>query len=251
MKDARVLLECGAYEGERPKREVEFSYQCWELVYAFVSLGPEDYKPVLVENPKLRPFCVEFEPKHVDVERQAALTSQPSSPSHPDEQSKEDELADAEDEEPFKLDDILKNDALERLGNKQLRRKFKNKQVDGGTDLDPNLLFEVEGEIGLVPIVHSEVGGGTDLVPYVPSELGGRTDLVPTLPSEVEKKTDEVPTLPSDFISRGGYDSNKERSAAKVTKGIEIEEHHGEVPIEHTDEHQEPSEQANAPSLLA
>ncbi|KAL3679367.1 hypothetical protein R1sor_022323 [Riccia sorocarpa] len=70
MKDARALLECGAYEGDRSKREVEFSYPCWQLVYAFVSLGPQDYKPVLVENPKLRPFSVEFEPKHADVERQ-------------------------------------------------------------------------------------------------------------------------------------------------------------------------------------
>ncbi|KAL3694521.1 hypothetical protein R1sor_008172 [Riccia sorocarpa] len=143
-----------------------------------------------VENPKLRPFSVEFEPKHADVERQvkegdqptnikmkapqwefvrmealndrelvhplskrtafcsrllanfsaeeiqswtslaepggasqlastsqAALTSQPSSPSHHDEQSKEDQFAVAEDEEPFILDDILKANAIERLGN--------------------------------------------------------------------------------------------------------------------------------------
>ncbi|KAL3676181.1 hypothetical protein R1sor_026129 [Riccia sorocarpa] len=33
-------------------------------------------------------------------------------------------------------------------------------------------------------------------------------------------------------------------------KSIETEEHHG-VPAEHTDEHQEPSEQSNAPGLLA
>ncbi|KAL3692016.1 hypothetical protein R1sor_005667 [Riccia sorocarpa] len=146
MKDARALLECDAYEGDRSKREMEFSYPCWQLVYAFVSLGPQDYKPVLVENPKLRPFSVEFEPKHADVERQkwfagykaakklasssqpggasqlastsqAALTSQRSSPSHHDKQSKEDELAVAEDEEPFVLDDILKANAVERLGN--------------------------------------------------------------------------------------------------------------------------------------
>ncbi|KAL3675768.1 hypothetical protein R1sor_025716 [Riccia sorocarpa] len=48
---------------------------------------------------------------------QAALTSQRSSPSHHDKQSKEDELAVAEDEEPFVLDDILKANAIERLGN--------------------------------------------------------------------------------------------------------------------------------------
>ncbi|KAL3682700.1 hypothetical protein R1sor_000722 [Riccia sorocarpa] len=78
MKDARALLECGAYEGDRSKHEVEFSYPCWQLVYAFVSLGPQDYKPVLVENPKLRPFSVEFEPKHADVERQVKEGDQPT-----------------------------------------------------------------------------------------------------------------------------------------------------------------------------
>ncbi|KAL3676202.1 hypothetical protein R1sor_026150 [Riccia sorocarpa] len=400
MKDARALLECGAYEGDRSKREVEFSYPCWQLVYAFVSLGPQDYKPVLVENPKLRPFSVEFEPKHADVERQVkegdqptnikmkaprwefvgmealndrelvhplskraafcsrllanfsaeentvldffsggvftreallmardviyfansepeaefvakyskelvrhservqkwfarykaakkpasssqpggasqlastsqALTSQRSSPSHHDEQSKEDELAVAEDEEPFVLDDILKANAVERLGNRAtiesitegyaeeiksvteaISEEFKDKQVDGGTGLDPNLLSEVDGGVGLVPTVPSAVGGGTDLVPVVPSEVGGGSDLAPTPPSEVEEKTDEVPTLPDDFIPRGEYDSIKERSAAEVMKGIETEEHHG-VPAEHTDEHLEPSEQSNAPGLLA
>ncbi|KAL3686279.1 hypothetical protein R1sor_008853 [Riccia sorocarpa] len=99
--------------------------------------------------------------------------------------------------------------------------------------------------------MHSEVGGGTDLVPAVPSEVGGGTDFAPTPPSEVEKKTDEVPTLPSDFIPRGEYDSNKERSIAEVTKAIETEEHHGEVHAKHTDEHQEPSEQSHVPGLLA
>ncbi|KAL3684434.1 hypothetical protein R1sor_002456 [Riccia sorocarpa] len=401
MKDARALLECGAYEGDRSKREVEFSYPCWQLVYAFVSLGPQDYKHVLVENPKLRPFSVEFEPKHADVERQvkeddqptnikmkaprwefvgmealndrglvhplskraafcsrllanfsaeentvldffsggvftreallmardviyfansepeakfvakyskelvrhservqkwfarykaakkpaslsqpggasqlastsqAALTSQRSSPSHHDEQSKEDELAVAEDEEPFVLDDILKANAVERLGNRAtiefitkgyaeeiksvteaISEEFKDKQVDGGTGLDPNLLSEVDGGVGLVPTVPSAVGGGTDLVPVVPSEVGGGSDLAPTPPSEVEEKTDEVPTLLDDFILRGEYDSIKERSAAEVMKGTETEEHHG-VPAEHIDEHLEPSEQSNAPTLLA
>ncbi|KAL3697582.1 hypothetical protein R1sor_011658 [Riccia sorocarpa] len=326
------------------------------------NLGPQDYKPILVENPKLRPFSVEFEPKHADVERrvkeddqptnikmkaprwefvgmealndrelvhslskrvafcsrllanfsaeentvldffsggvftreallmardviyfangepeaefvakyskelvshservrkwfaryktakkpasssqpggasqiastsQAALTSLRSSPSHHDEQSKEDELAVAEDEEPFVLDDILKANVVERLGNRAtiesitegyaeeiksiteaISEEFKDKQVDGGTGLDPNLLSEVDGGVGLVHTVPSAVGGGTDL---------------------------------------GEYDSIKERSAAEVMKGIETEEHHG-VPAEHTDEHQEPSEQSNAPGLLA
>ncbi|KAL3690544.1 hypothetical protein R1sor_016853 [Riccia sorocarpa] len=68
MKDARSLLECGAYEGERTKREVELSYPCWQLVYVFVSFGSEDYKPLLVENPKLQPFIVKFEPKNANVE---------------------------------------------------------------------------------------------------------------------------------------------------------------------------------------
>ncbi|KAL3696086.1 hypothetical protein R1sor_010162 [Riccia sorocarpa] len=300
-------------------------------------LGPQDYKLVFVENPKLRPFSVEFEPKHADVERQVkkgddaqstnikmkaprwefvgmealndcelvhplskrgglssrllanfsaeentildffsggvftreallmardviyfansepkvefvakysnklvryiervkkwfarykaakkpasagqpatasqlASTSQPSSPSHPDEQSKEDELANVEDEEPFVLDDILKAIyVVERL--EAISEEFKDKQVDGGTDLDPNLLSEVDGGIGLVPTVPSEVGGGTDIVLVVPSEVGGGTDFAPTPPSEVEEKTDEVPTLPSDFIPQEEYDSNKE-----------------------------------------
>ncbi|KAL3682173.1 hypothetical protein R1sor_000195 [Riccia sorocarpa] len=396
MKDACALLECGAYEGDKSKREVEFSYPCWQLVYAF--------KLVLVENPKLRPFSVEFEPKHADVERQvkegdqptnikmkaprwefvgreplndrglvhplskraafcsrllanfsaeentvldffsggvftqeallmtrdviyftnsepeaefvakyskervrhservqkwfarykaakkpasssqpggasqlastsqAALTSQRSSPSHHDEQSKEDELAVAEDEEPFVLDDILKANAVERLGNRAtiefitegyaeeiksvteaISEEFKDKQVDGGTGLDPNLLSEVDGGVGLVPTVPSAVGVPTvpsavGVPPVVPSEVGGGSDLAP--PSEVEEKTDEVPTLPDDFIPRGEYDSIKERSAAEVMKGTETEEHHG-VPAEHTDEHLEPSEQSNAPTLLA
>ncbi|KAL3679479.1 hypothetical protein R1sor_022435 [Riccia sorocarpa] len=78
MKDARALLEYGAYKGDRSKREVEFSYPCWQLVYTFVNLGPQDYKPVLVENPKLRPFFVEFEPKHANVERQVKEGDQPT-----------------------------------------------------------------------------------------------------------------------------------------------------------------------------
>ncbi|KAL3694900.1 hypothetical protein R1sor_008551 [Riccia sorocarpa] len=200
---------------------------------------------------------------------QAALTSQRSSPSHHDEQSKEDELAVAEDEVPFVLDDILKANVVERLGNRAtiecitegyaeeiksvteaISDEFKHKQVDGGTDVDLNLLSEVDGGVGLVPTVPSAVGGGTDLVHVVPSEVGGGSDLAPTPPSEVEEKTDEVPTLPDDFIPRGEYDSIKERSAAEVMKGIETEEHHG-VPAEHTYEHLEPSEQSNAPGLLA
>ncbi|KAL3694861.1 hypothetical protein R1sor_008512 [Riccia sorocarpa] len=389
------IVRCGAYEGDRSKREVEFSYPCWQLVYAFVNLGLQDYKPVLVENPKLWPFSIEFEPKHADVERQvkegdqptnikmkaprwefvgmealndrelvhplskraafcsrllanfsakentvldffsggvftrkallmardviyfansepeaefvakyskelvrhservqkwfarykaakkptssiqpggasqiastsqAAFTSQRSSPTHHDEQSKEDELAVAEDEEPFVLDDILKANAVERLENRAtiesitegyaeeiksvteaISEEFKeDKQVDGGTGLDSNLLSEVDGGVGLVPTVPSAVGGGTDLVPVVPSEVGGGSDLAPATPSE-------VPTLPEDFIPRGEYDFIKERSVAEVMKGIEAEEHHG-VPVEHTDEHQEPSEQSNVPGLLA
>ncbi|KAL3678608.1 hypothetical protein R1sor_021564 [Riccia sorocarpa] len=201
---------------------------------------------------------------------QAALTSQPSSPSHHNEQSKEDALAVAEDEEPFVLDDILKANAVERLGNRAtiesitegiaeeiksiteaISEEFKDKQVEGGTGLDPNMLSEVEGGVGLVPIVPSTVGGGTDLVHAVYSEVSGGFDFAPTPPSELEEKTDEVPTLLDDLIPRGEYDSIKERSAAEVMKGIETEEHHGVVPVEHTDEHQKPSEQSNAPGLLA
>ncbi|KAL3689778.1 hypothetical protein R1sor_016087 [Riccia sorocarpa] len=94
-----------------------------------------------------------------------------------------------------------------------ISEEFKDKQVDGGTGLDPNLLSEVDGGVGLVPIVLSAVGGGTDLVHVVPSEVGGGSDLAPTPPSE-------VPTLLDDFIPRGEYDSIKERSAAEVMKGL-------------------------------
>ncbi|KAL3676561.1 hypothetical protein R1sor_026509 [Riccia sorocarpa] len=321
MKDARAVLECGAYEGDRSKREVEFSYPCWQLVYAFVSLGPQDYKPVLVENPKLRPFSVEFEPKHADVERQVKEGDQPTNIKmkaprwefvgmevlndrglvHP--LSKRAAfcsrlLANFSAEENTVLDffsgGVFTREALlmardviyfansepeaefvakyskelvrhsERVQKwfaegyaeeiksvtEAISEEFKDKQVDGGTGLDPNLLSEVDGGVGLVSTVPSAVGGGTDLVPVVPSEVGGGSDLAPTPPSEVEEKTDEVPTLPDDFIPRGEYDSIKERSAAEVMKGTETEEHHG-VPVEHTDEHLEPSEQSNAPTLLA
>ncbi|KAL3694600.1 hypothetical protein R1sor_008251 [Riccia sorocarpa] len=376
MKDARALLECGAYEGDRSKREVEFSYPCWQLVYAFVSLGPQDYKPVLVENPKLRPFSVEFEPKHVDVERQVKECDQPTNIKmnaprwefvgmealndrglvHPLSKkaafcsqllanfsaeentvldfvsgcvfSREALLmardviyfANSEPEAefvakyskelvrhservqkwfarykaaknlllrvslvarvslllrvklPLRVSVLLRvtmTSSRKRMRNRAtiefitegyaeeiksvteaISEEFKDKQVDGGTGLDPNLLSEVNGGVGLVPTVLSAVGGGTDLVPVVPSEVGGGSDLAPTPPSEVEEKTDEVPTLPDDFIPRGEYDSIKERSAAEVMKGTETEEHHG-VPAEHTNEHLEPSEQSNAPTLLA
>ncbi|KAL3679478.1 hypothetical protein R1sor_022434 [Riccia sorocarpa] len=194
---------------------------------------------------------------------QAALTSQRSSPSHHDEQSKEDELAVVEDEEPFVLDDILKANAVERLGNEIEHDRIHHRRICGGDKISHRsnfggvqgqaggwrncfrsyLLFEVDGGVGLVPTVPSAVGGETDLVPVVLSEVGGGYDLAPA-------PLCEVPTLPDDFIPRGEYDSIKERSAAEVMKGIETEEHHG-VPAEHTDEHQEPSEQSNAPGLLA
>ncbi|KAL3686306.1 hypothetical protein R1sor_008880 [Riccia sorocarpa] len=54
MKDARVLLECSAYEGERTKREMELSYPCWQLVYAFAKDGD---KPT---NIKMKALCWEF-----------------------------------------------------------------------------------------------------------------------------------------------------------------------------------------------
>ncbi|KAL3690045.1 hypothetical protein R1sor_016354 [Riccia sorocarpa] len=66
MRDARFFLECGAYEGERLRRDMDFAYPCWQLVYAFISLGTEDYKPTLVNNAKMRPFSIDFEPKNAD-----------------------------------------------------------------------------------------------------------------------------------------------------------------------------------------
>ncbi|KAL3679122.1 hypothetical protein R1sor_022078 [Riccia sorocarpa] len=39
MKDARVIIECGCYEAPRLHREVEFSFPCWQLAYALISLG--------------------------------------------------------------------------------------------------------------------------------------------------------------------------------------------------------------------
>ncbi|KAL3686505.1 hypothetical protein R1sor_009079 [Riccia sorocarpa] len=181
MKDARVLLECGAYEGERPKHEMEFSYPCWQLVGRWEFVGMEAlndrelvhpiskrcgfYSRLLANFSAKGNTILDFlsrgvftreallmardviyftnsEPEAEFVAKyskelvrcserfarykaakkpasasQHASTSQPSSLSHHDEQLKEDELADAEDAEPFVLDDILKNDALERLGN--------------------------------------------------------------------------------------------------------------------------------------
>ncbi|KAL3694182.1 hypothetical protein R1sor_007833 [Riccia sorocarpa] len=60
MKDARVIFECGCYEAERPDRKMELSRPTWQLVYAFVSLGTEDYKPCLVENSDYRPHSCEL-----------------------------------------------------------------------------------------------------------------------------------------------------------------------------------------------
>ncbi|KAL3678897.1 hypothetical protein R1sor_021853 [Riccia sorocarpa] len=56
MKDARFLMECGCCEGPRLQRKVALEYPCWQLVYAFVSLGAEDYMPKLHENIQCQPF---------------------------------------------------------------------------------------------------------------------------------------------------------------------------------------------------
>ncbi|KAL3682339.1 hypothetical protein R1sor_000361 [Riccia sorocarpa] len=50
MKDAKVVFEVGCYENERPVRKTNLAKPTWQLVYAFVSLGPEEYKPKLVDN---------------------------------------------------------------------------------------------------------------------------------------------------------------------------------------------------------
>ncbi|KAL3675875.1 hypothetical protein R1sor_025823 [Riccia sorocarpa] len=60
MKDARIIFECYCYEVERPDRKVDLLRPTWQLVYAFISLGTEDYKPRLVENPDYRPHSYEL-----------------------------------------------------------------------------------------------------------------------------------------------------------------------------------------------
>ncbi|KAL3686159.1 hypothetical protein R1sor_004181 [Riccia sorocarpa] len=61
MKDARVLMECGCYEGPRFQRKIQIPSACWQLVYAYVSFGPEDYMPSLSAQPALHPTCNEYE----------------------------------------------------------------------------------------------------------------------------------------------------------------------------------------------
>ncbi|KAL3696511.1 hypothetical protein R1sor_010587 [Riccia sorocarpa] len=60
MKDAKVIFEVGCYENERSGRKVNLAKPTWQLVYAFVSLGPEEYKPALVENFDYRPHSCEL-----------------------------------------------------------------------------------------------------------------------------------------------------------------------------------------------
>ncbi|KAL3688471.1 hypothetical protein R1sor_014780 [Riccia sorocarpa] len=63
MKDARVIIECGCYETPRLHREVEFSFPCWQLVYALISLGSQDYQPSLKDSVQMRPYSMEYQPK--------------------------------------------------------------------------------------------------------------------------------------------------------------------------------------------
>ncbi|KAL3687370.1 hypothetical protein R1sor_013679 [Riccia sorocarpa] len=60
MKDAKVIFEVGCYENERPVRKTNLAKPTWQLVYAFVSLGPEEYKPALVENFDYLPHSCEL-----------------------------------------------------------------------------------------------------------------------------------------------------------------------------------------------
>ncbi|KAL3693554.1 hypothetical protein R1sor_007205 [Riccia sorocarpa] len=69
MKDAKVIFEVGCYENEMPVRKTNLAKPTWQLVYysvctgsmyAFVSLGPEEYKPKLVENFDYRPHSCEL-----------------------------------------------------------------------------------------------------------------------------------------------------------------------------------------------
>ncbi|KAL3694944.1 hypothetical protein R1sor_008595 [Riccia sorocarpa] len=50
MKDAKIIFEVGCYENERPVRKTNLVKPTCQLVYAIVSLGPEENKPALVEN---------------------------------------------------------------------------------------------------------------------------------------------------------------------------------------------------------
>ncbi|KAL3691726.1 hypothetical protein R1sor_005377 [Riccia sorocarpa] len=63
MKDARVIIGCGCYEAPRLHREVEFSFPCWQLVYALISLGSQDYQPSLKDSVQMRPYSMEYQPK--------------------------------------------------------------------------------------------------------------------------------------------------------------------------------------------
>ncbi|KAL3679498.1 hypothetical protein R1sor_022454 [Riccia sorocarpa] len=63
MKDVRVVIECGCYEAPRLHREVEFNFPCWQLVYALISLGSQDYQPSLKDSVQMRPYSMEYQPK--------------------------------------------------------------------------------------------------------------------------------------------------------------------------------------------
>ncbi|KAL3677887.1 hypothetical protein R1sor_020843 [Riccia sorocarpa] len=63
MKDAAVIIECGCYEAPRLHREVEFSFPCWQLVYALISLGSQDYHPSEKDSVQMRPYSMEYQPK--------------------------------------------------------------------------------------------------------------------------------------------------------------------------------------------
>ncbi|KAL3700230.1 hypothetical protein R1sor_018252 [Riccia sorocarpa] len=60
MKDTRVLMECGSYESLRLHRKLEFNSLRWQLVYAFISLGPEDYRPSLHNGVSMRLCSIEY-----------------------------------------------------------------------------------------------------------------------------------------------------------------------------------------------
>ncbi|KAL3699186.1 hypothetical protein R1sor_017208 [Riccia sorocarpa] len=63
LKDARVLMECGCYEGPRLQRSIDLLSSSWQLVYVYVSFGAEDYKPPLSPNAQMHPTCNEFATK--------------------------------------------------------------------------------------------------------------------------------------------------------------------------------------------
>ncbi|KAL3694509.1 hypothetical protein R1sor_008160 [Riccia sorocarpa] len=62
LKDARVTVDYGCYEVNHVHNRTDLPYPCWQLIYTFVSLVAEDYKPVLHQSISQQPFLLEIQP---------------------------------------------------------------------------------------------------------------------------------------------------------------------------------------------